>query len=383
MQIDSIIRVLILSYYHPWIAGGGHRPRRLMSEDLKKGRKVAFLYCDSHSEEKLFSRRQEEANPENLVLFRSLSTETLVCTTDTSNDILSIEQLLRNVDPQVVRVHNPSKIHQPIVTACRRLGICINYDIMDDWDGFNQQPWGVGTSSWYVDAADVVTAVSGHIVRKLKRNNVLVIPNAVPDAFLSAAQAMPKLAASAHARAIYLGALWPDWIDWSLIRRMVLELPEVDFTFIGALKGPEGECHDTGSEKIAAELTSGSTAVFLPEMDHRDMIPHMRAADFGLIPFVCNDVTFGASPLKVFDYLAVDLPVISTNLPEIAGYPGVVCARDNNDFIAQCAKAAQAKRFTHAELCAVREFLADATWTARSDQLDQLISAQIQNSISA
>ena len=144
-----------------------------MSEDLKKGREVAFVYSDALSEEVSAARREEETNPENLSLYRSLSEETLVCTSKLSGGTVSVATLLREFSPDVVRIHNPSRIHQPIVTLCRKLGVCVVYDIMDDWDGFAEQPWGVGTSAWYVNHADVVTAVSGFIVQK---KNVSPLP---------------------------------------------------------------------------------------------------------------------------------------------------------------------------------------------------------------
>ena len=41
----------------------------------------------------------------------------------------------------------------------------------------------------------------------------------------------------------------------------------------------------------------------------------MTCFDVGTLPFVLDDFTLGSSFLKIFDYLSVSCPVVSTNLP--------------------------------------------------------------------
>ena len=45
----------------------------------------------------------------------------------------------------------------------------------------------------------------------------------------------------------------------------------------------------------------------------------LRGADVALIPYAINDLTRSVFPMKVFEYLAAGLPVVTTPLPALAG----------------------------------------------------------------
>src|SRR2546421_150522 len=56
--------------------------------------------------------------------------------------------------------------------------------------------------------------------------------------------------------------------------------------------------------------------------------------DVALIPFIRNELTLRVNPLKLREYLAAGLPVVSTPLPEIARYDGLVhLAERREEFI--------------------------------------------------
>ena len=38
------MRIVVLSYYNPWICGGGHRPICFLEQDLEKGNEVVFVF---------------------------------------------------------------------------------------------------------------------------------------------------------------------------------------------------------------------------------------------------------------------------------------------------------------------------------------------------
>jgi glycosyltransferase involved in cell wall biosynthesis len=60
----------------------------------------------------------------------------------------------------------------------------------------------------------------------------------------------------------------------------------------------------------------------------------LRAADVGLIPYVRSALTDSIFPMKVYEYLAAGLPVISTELPALADVAAVSTARDAAGFAA-------------------------------------------------
>ena len=60
---------------------------------------------------------------------------------------------------------------------------------------------------------------------------------------------------------------------------------------------------------------------FVPEVAHETLLQYFKTAHVGIIPFKINQLTLGCSPLKVFDYLAAGLPVVSSALIQLKDYP--------------------------------------------------------------
>jgi glycosyltransferase involved in cell wall biosynthesis len=65
----------------------------------------------------------------------------------------------------------------------------------------------------------------------------------------------------------------------------------------------------------------------------------LRGADAALVPYAINDLTRSVFPMKVFEYLAAGLPVVTTPLPALADTPGVVVAADAPATIAALERA--------------------------------------------
>ncbi|MFT2612714.1 glycosyltransferase family 1 protein, partial [Escherichia coli] len=58
----------------------------------------------------------------------------------------------------------------------------------------------------------------------------------------------------------------------------------------------------------------------------------MAYSDFCLLPFSPGKISDAVSPIKVFEYLFAGKPVVSTDLPEINGYPGLRIEKNPEDF---------------------------------------------------
>ncbi|HEY3363467.1 MAG TPA: glycosyltransferase [Symbiobacteriaceae bacterium] len=79
-------------------------------------------------------------------------------------------------------------------------------------------------------------------------------------------------------------------------------------------------------------------------IDHREyaVLPdYLRAFSVAMLPFRMSDMTFGADPVKLYEYLASGKPVVASALPRAAAIPGVRVARTAAEFIAAIAEALQ------------------------------------------
>lgn len=142
-------------------------------------------------------------------------------------------------------------------------------------------------------------------------------------------------------RIVFLGAL-ADWMDWPLIAAAARALPDTSFVFIGQRTTRDPET--AHAERETARLPNvwrlgpkrGGAAAGL-----------LRHADVGIIPFRRLALKRYSNPMKLYEYLAAGLPVVST-LPywewnalwEEPGVPRMVhCGATKEEFVAGLTRA--------------------------------------------
>jgi glycosyltransferase involved in cell wall biosynthesis len=96
-----------------------------------------------------------------------------------------------------------------------------------------------------------------------------------------------------------------DWVDLRLIRHVA-----------DAFSG--GSVVLLGSSTTDLSALSGARNVhLLGRRPYGDLPGYAKAFDVALMPFKVNELTMAANPLKVREYLAAGLPVVSTPIPEV------------------------------------------------------------------
>ena len=58
-----------------------------------------------------------------------------------------------------------------------------------------------------------------------------------------------------------------------------------------------------------------------------------------MIPFQINDITRATSPVKIFEYMALQKPIVTTDMNECRKYGSVLIGHDHEEFLAQLEKA--------------------------------------------
>lgn len=108
-----------------------------------------------------------------------------------------------------------------------------------------------------------------------------------------------------------------DWVDLELIAEVARRRPEWHFVLVG------DSTIDLEVYRHQANLH------FLGRRPYESLPAYCKAFDVGLIPFKINELTLAVNPIKLREYLAAGLPVVSTPLPEVAIYePWVKVAAD-------------------------------------------------------
>jgi glycosyltransferase involved in cell wall biosynthesis len=150
----------------------------------------------------------------------------------------------------------------------------------------------------------------------------------------------------------FVGALY-GWIDWKLVAEVVRTLPECDFVFVGPRDRRGSEDRLAGLENVA----------FLGVRPYDRVPAYMQAFDVCWVPFDQSQVSRAANPVKIFEYLSLGKPVVSTPVADVESFENHILVGGNPPEIAahlraalddDAAKAAGRVRFAQANSWDVR-----------------------------
>lgn len=120
----------------------------------------------------------------------------------------------------------------------------------------------------------------------------------------------------------YYGAM-ASWMDYSLLEKLA-ECGKYEVVLIGV-------SYDGTLEKSG--ILSNDSIHFLGKKSYGDLPGYSSNFDVCIIPFLCNDITKSTSPVKLFEYMAAEKPIVTTDLPECRKYKSVSVAENHNSFL--------------------------------------------------
>jgi glycosyltransferase involved in cell wall biosynthesis len=180
----------------------------------------------------------------------------------------------------------------------------------------------------FARAADLVIASARSLAERLGRiaaAPVLYAPNvADTPLFSTALEPGPEDAGIeplARPRIVFHGALVATKLDLGLIAGLARLRPDWSI----ALIGPRG-LGDPGTDLSAIEGIANVHE--LGPRAHDELPAVLRGAAAGIIPYAINPLTSSVFPMKVYEYLAAGLPVVTTPLPALEDVEDVVIAGD-------------------------------------------------------
>lgn len=225
--------------------------------------------------------------------------------------------------------------------------------------------------------ADVVVATSPVLAERLRavRPDVVEAPNVADVARFARAAAdplaePPDLSSLPRPRAVYVGNLAAYRVDPELLRAAAGALRGGSLVLIG----PEG-LGDAGAG--ALDFGHEPWLVRLGPRPHEALPAYLRHCDVALIPFLDNEHTRASLPLKLWEYLATGIPVVATELPnlaELAARGLVRCARGADAFSAAVSEAlAEGRSESAVRVAEARRH----DWTERIEELCRVAGAAL------
>ena len=121
----------------------------------------------------------------------------------------------------------------------------------------------------------------------------------------------------------YYGAL-AKWFDYDLIKKLA-RTGKYSVVLFGV--------NYDGSFK--RNIRAEENVFFLGPRSYDVLKYYAREADVLMIPFLINDVTRATNPLKIFEYMAMHKPVVTTDMNECRKYRSVLIGHDHDEFLEQ------------------------------------------------
>ncbi len=122
----------------------------------------------------------------------------------------------------------------------------------------------------------------------------------------------------------YYGAL-AKWFDYDLLKKLAAT-DRYSIVLFGIKYDESYDENLNGTEE---------NIYFLGARDYSVLKNYARRCDLLMIPFVINDITRATSPVKIFEYMALHKPIVTTDMNECRKYASVLIGHDHDEFLAQ------------------------------------------------
>ncbi len=126
---------------------------------------------------------------------------------------------------------------------------------------------------------------------------------------------------------MYYGAL-AKWFDYELLKTLA-KTNKYSIVLFGIKYDESFDENLNGEENI----------YFLGSRDYKVLKYYAKSADVLMIPFLINEITKSTSPVKIFEYMALHKPIVTTKMPECLKYESILIGDTHKDFLKKIEKA--------------------------------------------
>lgn len=270
--------------------------------------------------------------------------------------------------------------HPYILDAIKNLGIRnkLIYHCVDD---LSSVP-GVDKVSFNLEErrllkkTDVVFVTSKHLMKKCLQHNkdTYYFANVVDFKHFSPNKknvGIPKdLKKISEPRIVIAGALSEFKIDFKMLNQIISDNPQYSFVFIG--NEIEGQ-----SNKILKKISEFDNAYFLGFKKYKELPNYLQNMQIAFMPIKKNCYTRSMSPMKLNEYIASGLSVISTNLNFLEEYKlnkEIVLIKNYDDFSQISSKLIKNGKIS---ISRARAIIGENTWQQRADKMLKIIEKRV------
>jgi len=247
----------------------------------------------------------------------------------------------------------------------RKHGYPIVYDCHDLLEGFSDYSQDIqAVEADLFREADRIVFSSDVLLERCTANNPdlrkksSILRNAVDETLIY--QRDTERSRDQGSVAGYIGAI-EEWFDSGAVRQAALALPDTQFVLYGKAENA-----------TALKELQLPNVKFMGEVEFTAIPRILSQFDVGLIPFIVNDLTLSTNPIKLYEYFAAGIPVVSSALPEVTRFRDLVYIADAPVGFAEQVKAALLER-DGALAYRRREIASRETWGCRALEMLELM----------
>lgn len=200
---------------------------------------------------------------------------------------------------------------------------------------------------------------------------VKYIPNGVAiDDFSKKSSVIPDDFPKGSGKVIgYYGAI-AEWFDYALLDKIATRFNDAKIVLIGPCRKDFPEW-----KSLQNILKQHSNIYHLGEKKYDELFDYAQHFDVAMIPFIINDITLNCSPVKLFEYMALGKPIITTDLPECRNYKSPHIAKNHDEFLLNIEQALTQNDDDYLQI--LKKEAQENTWDARAKIIVETIHENI------
>jgi teichuronic acid biosynthesis glycosyltransferase TuaH len=159
----------------------------------------------------------------------------------------------------------------------------------------------------------------------------------------------------------YVGTI-SSWFDFEALIRIVNEFTSMEIHLIGP------------TENLGVELPQHERIKYLGAVRHGDLLTYASGFNALLMPFEVNELIQSVDPVKLYEYVFFNKPIVSVRYAEIERFSDFVDFYTNHEelivILSRYLKEGFKKKYSDSERL---QFISSNTWSKRSYQIQEIL----------